>query len=287
MNFKIISDSTCDLPKELLEQHNITLVPLSVVKDEKAYKDGLEITPADIFAHVANGGQLCTTAANSLGEYMDEFAKYSSEYDGVIHINISSEFSSCYQNACLAAQEFDNVRVVDSRNLSTGQGLTVLKAAEIAMADASVEEILRTCEDMIPHVEASFVANSIDYLYKGGRCSALAALGANMLQIKPCIEVRDGKMIPGKKYRGSIEKVIRSYVIDKLKNRTDIDDERIFVTHTRCDPETIEAVRSLIRQYHPGFREILETTAGATNTTHCGPETLGIMFVRKKPDTNL
>ena len=155
------------------------------------------------------------------------------------------------------------------------------------MADASVEEILRTCEDMIPHVEASFVANSIDYLYKGGRCSALAALGANMLQIKPCIEVRDGKMIPGKKYRGSIEKVIRSYVIDKLKNRTDIDDERIFVTHTRCDPETIEAVRSLIRQYHPGFREILETTAGATNTTHCGPETLGILFVRKKPDTNL
>lgn len=108
-----------------------------------------------------------------------------------------------------------------------------------------------------------------------------------MLQIKPCIEVRDGKMIPGKKYRGSIEKVIRSYVIDKLKNRTDIDDERIFVTHTRCDPETIEAVRSLIRQYHPGFREILETTAGATNTTHCGPETLGILFVRKKPDTNL
>ena len=132
MNIKIISDSTCDLSPALLEKYNISLVPLTVIKEEQQFKDGVDITPADIFSHVANGGQLCTTAANSLGEYMDEFAKYTSDYDAVIHINISAEFSSCYQNACLAAQEFDNVRVIDSRNLSTGQGLVVLKACELA-----------------------------------------------------------------------------------------------------------------------------------------------------------
>jgi len=130
-------------------------------------------------------------------------------------------------------------------------------------------------------VEASFVANSIDYLYKGGRCSALAALGANMFHIKPCIEVQDGTMVPRKKYRGSIQKVICAYVEDRLKGRTDIDLKRIFITHTRCREETVETVRRLIRQYQPGIEEILETTAGATITTHCGPETLGILFLRK------
>ena len=142
MNFKIISDSTCDLSPTLLEKYNISLVPLTVIKADQQFKDGVDITPADIFAHVAGGGQLCTTAANSLGEYMDEFSKYSSEYDGVIHINISAEFSSCYQNACLAAQEFDNVRVVDSRNLSTGQGLVVLKACELAQQLDDLDEIV-------------------------------------------------------------------------------------------------------------------------------------------------
>ena len=287
MPVKIISDSTCDLSQDLLRKYDIEVAPLTVTLGNRSGPDGEEITAEDIYRYVDTTGQLPKTSAVNPMAYEALFRKWQERGFEIIHFCISSEFSSAYQNACIAAQETRGVYPVDSRNLSTGQGLTVLKAAERAMADASVEESLRTCEDMIPHVEASFVANSIDYLYKGGRCSALAALGANMLQIKPCIEVRDVKMIPGKKYRGSIEKVIRSYVIDKLKNRTDIDDERIFVTHTRCDPETIEAVRSLIRQYHPGFREILETTAGATNTTHCGPETLGILFVRKKPDTNL
>lgn len=135
---------------------------------------------------------------------------------------------------------------------------------------------------MIPHVEITFVANSIEYLYKGGRCSALAALGANLLHIKPCIEVKDGRLVSGKKYRGSINKVINAFAIDRLKNRTDIDHERVFITHTRCKPETIEGVRRLIQQYQPGFREILETTAGATIITHCGPDTIGISFVTER-----
>ena len=132
MNIKILSDSTCDLSAQLLDQHNITLVPLTVVKGDEQFKDGVTITAADIFAHVAAGGDLCSTAANSIGEYEDMFAQYAPQYDGVIHINISSEFSSCYQNACIAAADFPNVRVIDSRNLSTGQGLVVLKACELA-----------------------------------------------------------------------------------------------------------------------------------------------------------
>ena len=166
------------------------------------------------------------------------------------------------------------MRVVDSRNLSTGQGLTVLQAAEMAKEGASADEIVKTCEEMVGRVEASFVANSIDYLFKGGRCTALAALGANVLQIKPCIEVIDGKMTPGKKYRGKIDRVMRDYVKDRLEGRTDIEKKRIFITHT-------EAIRGMIREYQPDIEEILETTAGATITTHCGPGTLGVLFVRK------
>jgi len=148
MNIKVLSDSTCDLPQEVLEKYNITMIPLSVIKEGQAFTDGVNITPADIFQHVANGGDLCSTAALNIGEYIEKFDKYSKEYDGVIHINISAEFSSCYQNACLAAQEYDNVRVVDSRNLSTGQGLVVLKACELAKECDDLDEIanqLRSC----------------------------------------------------------------------------------------------------------------------------------------------
>ena len=141
MNIKILSDSTCDLPQEVLEKYNITMIPLAVIKDGKQFTDGVNITPADIFNHVAAGGSLCSTAALNIGEYEEYFTKYTKEYDGVIHINISSEFSSCYQNACLAAEEFDNVRVIDSRNLSTGQGLVVLKACELAKECENLDEL--------------------------------------------------------------------------------------------------------------------------------------------------
>ena len=141
MKIKILSDSTCDLPQEVLNKYNITMIPLSVIKDEKAYIDGINITPSDIFDHVANGGSLCSTAAVNIGEYVDNFSKYTQDYDGIIHINISAEFSSCYQNACLAAEDFENVRVIDSRNLSTGQGLVVLKACELANVCDNLDEI--------------------------------------------------------------------------------------------------------------------------------------------------
>ena len=212
MNFKVLSDSTCDLPAEVLEKHNITMIPLTVIKDGKEFTDGVDITPADIFNHVANGGGLCSTAAINIGEYAEHFSKYTNDYDGVIHINISSEFSSCYQNAFLAAEDFENVRVIDSRNLSTGQGLVVLKACELANECNNLDELAEKLRAFTDKVEASFLLDRLEYMVKGGRCSAAAALGANLLNLKPCIEVKNGKMAVVKKYRGNYAKCLANYV---------------------------------------------------------------------------
>ena len=281
MKVKITTDSTCDLSQELLNQYNIAVIPLTVTLGERFGQDGVDIMPSDIYSYVEQSGNLPKTSAVSILEYTEFFQIWHDQGFEVIHFCISSHFSSSYQNACIAAREIGNVWIMDSENLSTGQGLAVLHSAELAMAGYTANEIVEQCNAIIPRIEASFVANSIDYLRKGGRCSALAALGANVLQIKPCIEVVAGYMKPRKKYRGGIKKVIRLYAEDQLKDRRDIDTHRIFITHTRCDAETIEYVKSLIRKLQPEIVEILETTAGATITTHCGPETLGVLFVRK------
>ena len=194
MRIKVTADSTCDLTKELLAEHDITLTPLIVIKDNEEFYDGETITPADIFDHVANGGSLCSTAARSVGYYQDVFGKFSSEYDGVVHISIGSGFSSSYQNACLAAEEYDNVRVIDSQSLSTGQGFLVLEAVKLAKTCTSLDELQQQLESFASRVEISFVLDRLDYMVKGGRCSSAAALGANLLNLKPCIEVRDGKL---------------------------------------------------------------------------------------------
>ena len=203
MNIKIISDSTCDLPEQMLVQHNITLAPLTVVKGDEQFKDGVTITPAEIFAHVAAGGALCTTAANSIGEYADLFEEFSAQYDGILVVTIGSGFSACYQNACLAAEDYPNVRVIDSQNLTAGQGLVVLKACELAKDATDLDALADSVRQFAEKVESSFLVEKLDYLVKGGRCSSAAALGANLLSLKPCIEVRDGKMTVAKKYRGN------------------------------------------------------------------------------------
>ena len=280
MNIKILSDSTCDLPLEVLEKYNITMIPLTVIKDGIEFTDGVDITPADIFNHVANGGSLCSTSANNIGEYAERFAQYASDYDGIIQINISSEFSSCYQNACLAAEEFDNVRVIDSMNLSTGQGHVVLKACELAKEYDSLDALQSVLQEYATRVEASFVLDRLDYMVKGGRCSAAAALGANLLNLKPCIEVKDGKMTVVKKYRGNYARCLTNYVKDRLCDRTDIDNGLLFLTYTPVSNECLDAVKESIRQYGH-FHTVLETTAGCTVSCHCGPGTLGILFVRK------
>lgn len=280
MNIKIMSDSTCDLSQDLLEKYNITLVPLTIIKNGKAFSDGLDITPADIYQHVASGGNLCSTTAMNVGEYQDWFAKFANNYDGILHINISAEFSSSYQNACLAAEEFENVKVVDSRNLSTGQGLVVLKACELAQTCESLEELQHEVQEFTSHVEASFLLDRLEYMVKGGRCSSVVALGANLLNLKPCIEVKNGKMSVVKKYRGNYAKCLANYVKDRLQGRDDLDRLILFVTRTPVTQDCLDAVKAAVDE-HADFENIYWTEAGCTISCHCGPGTLGVLFVRK------
>lgn len=280
MKIKILSDSTCDLSKELVEKYNITILPLTVIKDGEQYSDGITITPADIFAHVAAGGDLCSTTAMNMGEYADWFSKFAGEYDGVIHINIGSAFSSSYQNACLAAEEFDNVRVIDSQNLSTGQGLVVLKACELAQECIDLDTLKAQLDEFTTHVEASFLLDQLKYMVKGGRCSTVAALGANLLNLKPCIEVKNGKMSVVKKYRGNYAKCLAAYVKDRLADRDDLDRGTLFITNTPVDDACMASVEEAVSAYDD-FQNIYRTQAGCTVSCHCGPGTLGVLFVRK------
>lgn len=280
MNIKITSDSTCDLSADLLQENNITLVPLTIIKNGEAFSDGFDISPKEIFEHVAAGGGLCSTAAGNIGEYEKHFEKYAKEYDGVIHISISSEISSSYQNARLAADSFENVRVIDSRNLSTGQGLVVLKACELSKAADSLDQLEADLIAFTEKIEASFLLDRLEYMVKGGRCSSAAALGANLLNLKPCIEVKNGKMSVVKKYRGSYNKCLASYVKERLSGRDDIDRGTLFVTRTPVSQDCLDAVASAINDCE-AFQNTYWTEAGCTISCHCGPGTLGLLFVRK------
>lgn len=280
MKIKITSDSTCDLSKELLEKYDITMKPLTVVKDGEEFSDGVTITPADIFSHVDNGGSLCSTAAINSVDYEEFFKANLEGYDALIHINIGSGFSSCYQNANLAASEFENVYTVDSQNLSTGQGLVVLEAAEKAAELDDPQAVVDYLNKLTPKVEASFVLSRLDYMVKGGRCSSAAALGANLLKLNPCIDVKDGKMGVTKKYRGRYSKCLKDYIKERLEGRDDIRTDKIFLTRTPVSDDEWEVAKNTLAEYGK-FDNVYETMAGCTVSCHCGPGTLGILFIRK------
>ncbi len=280
MAIKFSADSTCDLSPELLQRYDIAIRPLYVVMDGEPKMDGLSVTPDEMYAFTAATGKLCSTAAINVADYIEFFRPMSQAYDAVIHTCISSDFSSCYQNACLAAQEFDNVYVVDSRNLSTGHGLVVLTGLDLAAAGKDVPAILEGMQAVTPKVSASFIPTSLEYLRKGGRCSAVAALGANLLKLKPCIQVQEGKMGVGKKYRGNMPQVLPAYVKDMLAQPDTIDTRRVFITHSGMDEELISLVKETVEScLH--FEEVLITRAGGTISSHCGPGTLGVLFVHK------
>ena len=280
MNYKITADSTCDLSPELLEQYGLGLTPLYVQLGEKTYCDGVDIFPDDIYEHVANGGELAATAAVNLADYVRLFSDLSRKYDFVIHICISSDFSCCYQNASLAAAEYPNVYIVDSRNLSTGHGLVVLEAVRLAESGMPPEQIVEALNSLTARVRASFILDRLDYMKKGGRCSAVAMLGANLLRLRPCIQVKDGKMGVEKKYRGSFEKCVRDYITDRLAGRTDLDLRRVFITHSGVSPEIEALAVQTVRSLQP-FEEVCVTRAGCTVSSHCGPGTLGVLFIEK------
>jgi len=281
MRIKITADSTCDLPEYLVARHNIGIVPLYIIKDEQALKDRIEISVSDIFEYVESGAGMTRSNAVNAFEYQECFTKLREEYDAIIHLSISSYFSACCQNARIAASELENVFVVDSLNLSTGSGHLVLDAALMAESGMEPAQIVEELEILVSRVEASFVIGTLKYLYKGGRCSGLAALGANLLKLNPCIEVVAGKMDVGRKYRGSFDKIILQYVEDKLSNRDDIDNKRIFVTYPPTMAEelicqVVDKIKSI-----RDFDEIICCDAGCVISNHCGPICVGVLFYRK------
>ncbi len=282
MSIKVTSDSTCDLSPELLARYDITLTPLSVIKDGVSFLDNVDITPADIYRHVDNGGALCSTSAVNVDSYRKVFKELSSQYDAVIHITIGSLFSACYQNATIAAANFPNVYVVDSMNLSTGQGHLVIEAAELAQKGLSGLEIASQLNERRSRVHASFILDRLDYMQKGGRCSSVVALGGKLLRIKPEIAVLDGAMKMVDKYRGSFDKCVEKYVRDILKDQQDIRLDRIFITHSPVEESAVAMARETIKKY-ADFKDenIYETSANCTVACHCGPGTLGVLFMTK------
>ena len=279
-NLKITCDSTCDLPQELYAKYDVEVVALSVALGEELHRDGVDISAPELFAYVKETGTLPKTSAVSMGEYLDIFGKYTAQGKTVIHISLSSNLSASHQNAVLAAQELGNVYVVDSRNLSTGSGHLVVAAAEMAAQGMEAEAVVARLNEMKERVDASFVLQTLEYLQKGGRCSSVAALGARALQLRPEIRVADGGMGVGKKYRGSMEKSVLDYVRGRLEGRDDIDTHRIFVTHSPMDQAVVDKAIALVRELHP-FEEVIETSAGCTICSHCGPNCLGVLFLKK------
>lgn len=275
---KICADSVCDLSAELKARYGISVAPLYVSRGGETLKDGVEIDQRAVFEYYRSTGKLCSTAAVNVDDFARFFEEQIAGYDELVMITISSEFSSTYQNACIAAEDYPNVRVVDSRNLSTGEGLVTVAAAKMAAEGKSADEIVSALGDVIPRVDATFFVANVEYLHKGGRCSSIAALGANLLKLKPCIAVIDGKMKVIKKYRGSIAKTIDDYVKDRLDG-VEVEEDLIFITHTTSVENTSHAAEE-IAKYHE-FKEIAVTDAGCTVACHCGEDTLGVLFIRK------
>ena len=279
-NIKITCDSTCDLPQALYAKYDVEVAALSVALGEELHRDGVDISAPELFAYVKESGNLPKTSAVSMGEYLDVFGKYVAEGKTVIHINLSSALSASHQNAMLAAQELENVYVVDSRNLSTGSGHLVIEAGEMVAQGLDAATIVARLNEMKERLDASFVLQTLEYLQKGGRCSSVAALGARALQLRPEIRVADGGMGVGKKYRGSMEKSVLDYVRGRLEGRDDIDTRRIFVTHSPMDSDVVAKAIALVKELQP-FEEVIETDAGCTICSHCGPNCLGLLFFKK------
>lgn len=279
MKVRMTADSTCDLSPELVRKYDIGIAPLSVIIDGDVFHDGVDVTPRDIFRAVDAGKSVRTAAVNAY-EYREFFTEQLKNCDQIVHVCISSEFSTCYNDAVEASRNMDNVYVVDSRNLSTGSGLLVLEGAEMAADGMDGAKIAETLRERTGLVDASFTVHTVDYLRRGGRCSGLEALGAKLLHIRPSILVRDGKMHPGEKYRGRYEHYLKHYIADMLEDDSTIDFNRVFVTHSPSEEGLVRFAIDTVKSYGL-FKEVLETMAGCTVCTHCGPDTLGILFMRK------
>ena len=279
MKIRITTDSTCDLSRELVEKYNVGIFPLHVILGDKTYSDGVDIAPQDIFDYVSKTGELPKTAAYSSDDYAEFFKREIEGCDALIHFNISSKASASFDNATLASKNFNGkVHVIDSLALSTGQGLLVLKACDLASAGKAPEEIVKVVEGLRPKLNTSFVPDVLDYLHKGGRCSLASLIGAKVLKLHPLISMKEGQMYAKKKYIGGLEMCLKKYVKDLAEEYRAYDKTRCFITHSSCEPEVVDKVRAQVKEIFD-FNEILETTAGSVVTSHCGKNTLGVLFI--------
>lgn len=275
----ITSDSTCDLSPKLLQENDIKIFPLKVILGGKVYSDGIDITPQDIFSYVEKTEDLPKTSAPNTEDYRKFFEQFTEEGKTVIHFNISSGASASYEFASAAAKELGkNVFVVDSHALSTGQGLLVMKACDLRAEGKSAQTIYDIVNNLRDKVNTSFIPDTLQYLYKGGRCSTLSYYGSKVLSIHPQIAMRDGKLYPKAKYMGSMMRCLKKYVSDLAEEYTAYDATRCFVTHSFADPELVERAKELAKETFR-FNEIIETVAGSIITSHCGRNTLGILFI--------
>lgn len=269
-------DSACDLSKELIEKYDFKIIPFGVNLGDKFFYDG-EIAPEEIFEYADNNKTLPKTNAVNEEAFKEHFAKILNDYDAIIHFDISSEMSSAYQNAVNASKNFKNVYVVDSRTLSTAISLEAIYAKKLTETMDDPAKIIELVKKRIPAVQASFIIERLDYLYKGGRCSGLALLGANLLKIRPEIEVLNGNMKNTEKFRGKMADCVTKYCRATLEKYNHPDKSVIFITHSVADKELVDAAKAVVSEY--GFENVYETTAGCTVSSHCGKNTLGILYI--------
>lgn len=279
MKIAISTESTCDLTNELIKENNIFIVPFNVILGDQEHKDDDKITQEMLYDFVAKTNVLPKTAAISDFEYEEHFKTILEKgYDAIVHFSLSSSLSSSFANAKRVADNMKNIFVIDTKSLSTGIALLVLNAVDKVKENKNAQEIASEVEAQVPFVRASFVINNLKYLHKGGRCSSLALLGANILKIKPQIVLHGGKMVVGKKYRGKYEEVLETYVKDVLAyNKPDL--QRVFITSSSkvaYEGEMVKAVKKF------GFKNVYTTSARATICSHCGPDTIGILFINKE-----
>ncbi len=276
MKIAISAETTIDLTKEILQEYDIKVIPFSIQLGDKDALDG-EVSTDEIIGFVNEKNILPKTAAINEYRYTEHFENLLKEYDAIVHFSLSSRLSLTYTNAINASKNLKNVYVVDTMSLSTGIALLAIHGRELANQGVGAKEIYERCLQRVSSVQASFELKRLDYLYKGGRCSGLTLLGANLLKIRPQILLENGKMIPGKKYRGNYNHVVKSYCQDVLDKYNTPDLSIGFVTYTTADDEVIETAKSFL--VARGFKKIYVTRAGATVTSHCGEDTLGILYL--------
>lgn len=283
---KIIADSTCDLPKDILEEYGVSILPLHIICNEADYLDGVTIIPPEIFAWADENKTTPKTSAASPGEAVELLKPYAEAGRDVVCIAISDAFSTTGNVLRMTADAINEeagrtqVHVINSANLSTGIGLLVLEAATMAREGMEAEQIVKNIEALVPKVRASFVVDTLTYLHRGGRCSGLAALAGGALKLHPQIVVKDGKMDVAKKFRGNMKKVLLEYTKELTDALMHAKKNRVFITHSGCDKETVDAIHEYVSGLNV-FEEILETTAGGVISSHCGPGTLGVLFIEE------